>query len=61
MVAHTRFGITLHCIALSAVGWSQPDQPTSTTAHNSHQSCIRVVSPGDGQVMLETCRDFELQ
>jgi hypothetical protein len=27
----------------------------------SQQSCIRVVSPDDGQVMLETCRDFEPQ
>jgi hypothetical protein len=35
------------------------DQPTSTNAHNSHQSCIRVVSPDDGQVMPETCREFE--
>jgi hypothetical protein len=35
------------------------DQPTSTTAHNSHQTCIRVVPPEDGQVMPETCRDFE--
>jgi hypothetical protein len=31
---------------------------TSTSAHNSHQSCIRVVSPNDGQVMPETYRDF---
>jgi hypothetical protein len=37
------------------------DQLTSTTAHNSHQSCIRVVSPDDGQIMHETCRDFEPQ
>jgi hypothetical protein len=36
-------------------------QPTSTTAHNSHQICVRVVSPEDGQVMPETCRDFEPQ
>jgi hypothetical protein len=28
-------------------------------AHNSHQTCVRVVSPEDGQVMPETCRDFE--
>jgi hypothetical protein len=51
------------------VGWS-PDpgrlpesghQPTTTTAHNSHQSCIRVVPPDDGQVMPETCRDYEPQ
>jgi hypothetical protein len=34
-------------------------QPTSTTAHNNHQTCVRVVSPEDGQVMPETCRDFE--
>jgi hypothetical protein len=37
------------------------DQPTSTTAHNSYQSCIRVVFPDDGQVMPETCRVFEHQ
>jgi hypothetical protein len=24
-----------------------------------HQTCVRVVSPEDGQVMPETCRDFE--
>jgi hypothetical protein len=30
-------------------------------AHNSHQTCVRVVSPEDGQVMPETCRDFEPQ
>jgi hypothetical protein len=35
------------------------DQPTPTTAHNSHQICVRVVPPEDGQVMPETCRDFE--
>jgi hypothetical protein len=33
------------------------DQPTSTTA----QSCIRVVPSEVGQVMPETCRDFEPQ
>jgi hypothetical protein len=27
--------------------------------HTSHQSYIRVVSPDDGQVMPEICRDFE--
>jgi hypothetical protein len=37
------------------------DQPTSTTAHNSHQFCVRVVSPEDEQVMPETCRDIEHQ
>jgi hypothetical protein len=49
------------------VGWSQAvgslptsqDQPTSTAAHNSHQTGVRVVSPEDGQVIPETCRDFE--
>jgi hypothetical protein len=46
--------------AVVDVSWSQ-DQPTSTTAHNSHQSCIRVVSPDDGQLMPKTCRDFERQ
>jgi hypothetical protein len=30
-----------------------------TTAHNSHQICVRVVPPEDGQVMPETYRDFE--
>jgi hypothetical protein len=37
------------------------DQPTSTTAHNSHQFCVRLVPPVDGQVMPETCRDIEHQ
>jgi hypothetical protein len=36
-------------------------QPTSTTAHNSHQICVRVVPPEDVQVMPETFRDFEPQ
>jgi hypothetical protein len=35
------------------------DQPPSTTAHNSHQICVRVMPPENGQVMHETCRDFE--
>jgi hypothetical protein len=35
------------------------DQPTSTTANNNYQTCVRAVSPEDGQVMPETCRDFE--
>jgi hypothetical protein len=30
-----------------------------TTAHTRHQICIRVVPAEDGQVMPETCRDFE--
>jgi hypothetical protein len=37
------------------------EQSTSTTARNSHQSCVCVVPPEDGQVMPETCRDFEPQ
>jgi hypothetical protein len=50
--------------AVADVGWSRDvgtlrDQPTSTTAHNSHQTCVRVVSPEDGQVMHKTCRNFE--
>jgi hypothetical protein len=36
------------------------DQRTSTTAHNSHQICIRVVPPGDGQVMPEHVETFKL-
>jgi hypothetical protein len=51
------------------VGWSQYmgslpiswDQPTSTTAHNSHQFVVRVVPTEDGQVMSEICRDIEHQ
>jgi hypothetical protein len=35
------------------------DQSASTNAHNSHQICVRVVPPEDGQVIPETCRDFE--
>jgi hypothetical protein len=48
--------------AVVDVGWSRDvgrNQPTSTTAHNSHQFCVRVVSPEDGQVMPETCRELE--
>jgi hypothetical protein len=37
------------------------DQPTSTAAHNSHQFCVRVMRPEDGQVMPETCRYNERQ
>jgi hypothetical protein len=37
------------------------DQPTTTTAHNSHQPSVCVVPPEDGQVMPETCRDCEPQ
>jgi hypothetical protein len=36
-------------------------QPTSTTAHNNHQKCVRVVPPDEGQVIPETCREFEPQ
>jgi hypothetical protein len=35
------------------------NQPTSTTAHNRHQTYVPVVSLEDGQVMPETFRDFE--
>jgi hypothetical protein len=35
------------------------NQPTSTTAHNSHQIYVRVVFLEDGQIIPETCRDFE--
>jgi hypothetical protein len=44
--------------AVVDVGWSQGSgrlrilRPTiNTTTHDSHQSCIRVVSPDDGQVI----------
>jgi hypothetical protein len=46
--------------AVVDVCWSQA-QPTSTTAHNIHQFCVRVVPPEDGQVMSETCLDIEYQ
>jgi hypothetical protein len=36
-------------------------QLTSTTAHNRHQVCVRVVPPEDEQVMPEICRDTEHQ
>jgi hypothetical protein len=42
-------------------GTLPPGQPTTTNPHNSHKSCVRVVSPDDGQAMPETCRDFEPQ
>jgi hypothetical protein len=35
------------------------DIPTSTTAHNSHQIWVQIMPPEDGQVMSETCQDFE--
>jgi hypothetical protein len=50
--------------AVVDVGWSVPiswDQPTTTTAHNNHQLCVRVVPPEDGQVKLETRRYIEHQ
>jgi hypothetical protein len=51
------FLLTLWICSLP-ISW---DQPTSTTAHNIHQFCDRVVPPEDGQVMPETCRDIEYQ
>jgi hypothetical protein len=50
-----RFG---DCCVLGSLPTSR-HQATSTTAHNNHQTCVRVLSPEDGQVILETCRDFE--
>jgi hypothetical protein len=42
------------------MGWSRVvGIMQSTTAQNRHQICVRVVPPEDGQVMPETCRDFE--
>jgi hypothetical protein len=38
---------------------SSREQPTSITAHNTHQNCVCVVPPEDGQVMPETCRGFK--
>jgi hypothetical protein len=35
------------------------EQSTSITARYTHQNCVRVVPPEDGQVMPETCRGFE--
>jgi hypothetical protein len=35
------------------------EQSTSITARYTHQNCVRVVVPEDGQVMPETCRGFE--
>jgi hypothetical protein len=67
---YTNTGLVILC-AVVDVGWSRDvgrqlnslptarDQPTSTRAHNNHHTCVRVVSPEDGQVMRETCRDFE--
>jgi hypothetical protein len=34
-------------------------EPTSITAHNTHQNCVCVLPPDDGQVMPETCRGFK--
>jgi hypothetical protein len=48
---------TQHSPSLS----SSQEQPTSTTAHNTHHNCVCVVHPEDGQVMPKTCRDFKLQ
>jgi hypothetical protein len=35
------------------------EQSASITARYTHQNCVRVVPPEDGQVMPETCRGFE--
>jgi hypothetical protein len=35
------------------------EQSTSITARYTHQNCVRVVPPEDGQVMPETCRGVE--
>jgi hypothetical protein len=35
------------------------EQSTYTTARYTHQNCVRVVPPVDGEVMSETCRGFE--
>jgi hypothetical protein len=35
------------------------EQSASITASYTHQNCVRAVPPDDGQVMAETCRDFE--
>jgi hypothetical protein len=55
IVCGCRCGLVLDCGKSSYI--LSPTQ--STTAHNNHQVCIRVVPPEDGQVMPETCRDFE--
>jgi hypothetical protein len=43
--------------ALTAHLQESLNERRSTTAHNSHQICLRLVTPEDGQVMPETCGD----
>jgi hypothetical protein len=53
----------LLCAAVDA-GWSvfpYPETNPHLQPHTSHQICVRVVPPEDGQVMPETCRDTEHQ
>jgi hypothetical protein len=50
--------IFIYFVVHLPISWNQP---TTTTAPNSHQFCVSVVPPDDGQVMPETCRDFEHQ
>jgi hypothetical protein len=50
--------VTIVCSAVVDVGLSQ-DLGTLHTIVT--KACIRVVSPDDGQVMPETCRDFKPQ
>jgi hypothetical protein len=47
--------------AVVDVGWPRPHPETNPhlQPHVSHQTCVPVVSPEDGQLMPETCRDFE--
>jgi hypothetical protein len=35
------------------------EQSTSITAYCTHQNCVRVQPPEDGQVVPEKCRGFE--
>jgi hypothetical protein len=35
-------------------------QTFCAVARYTHQNCVRVVPPEDGQVMRDTCRGFEL-
>jgi hypothetical protein len=54
------FGGCCRCRLFTSYGLTiTREQSTSITARYTHQNCVRVVPPEDGQVMPETCRGFE--
>jgi hypothetical protein len=53
------------CVLVPGYGKAEvfpyPETNPHLQLHTSHQFCIRVVLPKDGQVIPETCRDIEHQ